>query len=82
MLVAALPAWIGALAVFVGLEAPLFLLALSTLVLFTLSHTASVGMKRYWLALLLVSVPQALAVERVVSLAPSLSEIVLELSAE
>ena len=37
LLVAALPAWIGALAVFVGLEAvPLFLLALSTLVLFYL----------------------------------------------
>lgn len=34
---AAVPAWIGALAVFVGLEAvPLFLLALSTLVLFYL----------------------------------------------
>ena len=37
LLVAALPAWIGALAVSVGLEAvPLFLLALSTLVLFYL----------------------------------------------
>lgn len=37
LLVASLPAWIGALAVFVGLEAvPLFLLALSTLVLFYL----------------------------------------------
>ncbi|TFF03321.1 MFS transporter [Pseudomonas sp. BCA14] len=37
LLVAALPAWIGALAVFVGLEAvPLCLLALSTLVLFYL----------------------------------------------
>ena len=37
LLVAALPAWIGALAVFVGLEAvPLFLLALSTMVLFYL----------------------------------------------
>jgi len=37
LLVAALPAWIGALAVFVGLEAvPLFLLGLSTLVLFYL----------------------------------------------
>ena len=37
LLVAAIPAWIGALAVFVGLEAvPLFLLALSTLVLFYL----------------------------------------------
>ncbi|KAF1028891.1 MAG: hypothetical protein GAK37_02019 [Pseudomonas sp.] len=37
MLVAAIPAWIGALAVFVGLEAvPLCLLALSTLVLFYL----------------------------------------------
>ena len=37
LLVAAVPAWIGALAVFVGLEAvPLFLLALSTLVLFYL----------------------------------------------
>ncbi|QJI31271.1 nuclear fragile X mental retardation-interacting protein 1 [Pseudomonas sp. ADAK18] len=37
LLIAALPAWIGALAVFVGLEAvPLFLLALSTLVLFYL----------------------------------------------
>ncbi|MBK5537396.1 MFS transporter [Pseudomonas sp. TH05] len=36
-LVAALPAWIGALAVFVGLEAvPLMLLALSTAVLFYL----------------------------------------------
>ena len=39
-------------------------------------------MKRYWLALLLVFSAQALAVERVVSLAPSLSEIVLELGAE
>lgn len=39
-------------------------------------------MKRYWLAiLLLVFSAQALAVERVVSLAPSLSEIVLELGA-
>nr|WP_189683385.1 MFS transporter [Pseudomonas sp. SWRI144] len=37
LLVAAVPAWIGALAVFVGLEAvPLFLLVLSTLVLFYL----------------------------------------------
>ena len=37
LLVAALPAWVGALAVFVGLEAvPLFLLALSTMVLFYL----------------------------------------------
>ena len=37
LLIAAVPAWIGALAVFVGLEAvPLFLLALSTLVLFYL----------------------------------------------
>jgi len=37
LLIAGLPAWIGALAVFVGLEAvPLFLLALSTLVLFYL----------------------------------------------
>ncbi|WP_338508065.1 MFS transporter [Pseudomonas poae] len=37
LMVAALPAWIGALAVFVGLEAvPLFLLALSTTVLFYL----------------------------------------------
>nr|WP_154744683.1 nuclear fragile X mental retardation-interacting protein 1 [Pseudomonas karstica] len=37
LLIAALPAWVGALAVFVGLEAvPLFLLALSTLVLFYL----------------------------------------------
>nr|WP_262411688.1 MFS transporter [Pseudomonas sp. Wu6] len=37
LLVAALPAWIGALAVFVGLEAvPLCLLALSTTVLFYL----------------------------------------------
>lgn len=37
LLVAALPAWIGALAVFVGLEAvPLVLLALSTAVLFYL----------------------------------------------
>ncbi|VVP81802.1 MFS transporter [Pseudomonas fluorescens] len=36
-LVAALPAWIGAMAVFVGLEAiPLMLLALSTVVLFYL----------------------------------------------
>ena len=52
-LVAGLPAWIGALAVFVGLEAvPLVLLAVS----------GSVA-----------------AVERVVSLAPSLSEIVVEL---
>ena len=37
LLIAAVPAWIGALAVFVGLEAvPLFLLVLSTLVLFYL----------------------------------------------
>lgn len=37
LLVAALPSWVGALAVFVGLEAvPLFLLALSTMVLFYL----------------------------------------------
>ena len=37
LLIAAVPAWIGALAVFVGLEAvPLFLLALSTVVLFYL----------------------------------------------
>lgn len=37
LLVAALPAWVGALAVFVGLEAvPLMLLALSTAVLFYL----------------------------------------------
>ena len=37
LLIAAIPAWIGALAVFVGLEAvPLCLLALSTLVLFYL----------------------------------------------
>ena len=37
LLVAAIPAWVGALAVFVGLEAvPLFLLALSTMVLFYL----------------------------------------------
>ncbi|MGY2290098.1 MFS transporter [Pseudomonas sp. SDO528_S397] len=37
LIVAAVPAWIGALAVFVGLEAvPLCLLALSTLVLFYL----------------------------------------------
>ena len=37
LLVAGVPAWIGALAVFVGLEAvPLFLLALSTTVLFYL----------------------------------------------
>jgi hypothetical protein len=37
LLVASLPAWIGALAVFVGLEAvPLMLLALSTAVLFYL----------------------------------------------
>ena len=37
LLVAAVPAWIGALAVFVGLEAvPLCLLALSTLMLFYL----------------------------------------------
>ncbi|NCE84492.1 MFS transporter [Pseudomonas sp. Q1] len=37
LMVAALPAWIGTLAVFVGLEAvPLCLLALSTLVLFYL----------------------------------------------
>ncbi|MDR6960393.1 hypothetical protein J2W43_004394 [Pseudomonas brassicacearum] len=37
LLVAGLPAWIGALAVFVGLEAvPLMLLALSTVVLFYL----------------------------------------------
>lgn len=38
-------------------------------------------MKRYWLALLLVFSAQVLAVERVVSLAPSLSEIVVELGA-
>lgn len=39
-------------------------------------------MMRYWLAVLLLAVSaQALAVERVVSLAPSLSEIVLELGA-
>nr|WP_222935703.1 MULTISPECIES: MFS transporter [Pseudomonas] len=37
LMVAAVPAWVGALAVFVGLEAvPLFLLALSTTVLFYL----------------------------------------------
>ena len=37
LMVAAVPAWVGALAVFVGLEAvPLFLLALSTMVLFYL----------------------------------------------
>jgi hypothetical protein len=37
LLVAAIPSWVGALAVFVGLEAvPLFLLALSTMVLFYL----------------------------------------------
>ncbi|WP_339416984.1 MULTISPECIES: MFS transporter [unclassified Pseudomonas] len=37
LLIASVPAWIGALAVFVGLEAvPLFLLVLSTLVLFYL----------------------------------------------
>ena len=39
-------------------------------------------MKRYWLALLLVFSAPVWAVERVVSLAPSLSEIVLELGAE
>jgi vitamin B12 transport system substrate-binding protein len=38
-------------------------------------------MKRYWLALLLGFSVQVLAVERVVSLAPSLSEIVVELGA-
>ncbi|MGH8448361.1 cobalamin-binding protein [Pseudomonas sp.] len=38
-------------------------------------------MKRYWLAVLLVFSVQAVAVERVVSLAPSLSEIVVELGA-
>jgi vitamin B12 transport system substrate-binding protein len=38
-------------------------------------------MKRYWLALLLAFSAQALAAERVVSLAPSLSEIMLELGA-
>ena len=39
LLVASLPAWIGALSVFVGLEAvPLMLLALSTAVLFYLYH--------------------------------------------
>ena len=38
-------------------------------------------MSRYWLALLLVFSTQVLAVERVVSLAPSLSEIVAELGA-
>jgi hypothetical protein len=37
LLVAAIPSWVGALAVFVGLEAvPLFLLVLSTMVLFYL----------------------------------------------
>ena len=39
-------------------------------------------MKRYWLALLLIFSAQGWPVERVVSLAPSLSEIVLELGAE
>jgi len=38
-------------------------------------------MKRYWLALLLVFSAQVMAAERVVSLAPSLSEIVVELGA-
>ena len=38
-------------------------------------------MSRYWLALLLVFSVQAMAAERVVSLAPSLSEIVVELGA-
>ena len=38
-------------------------------------------MSRYWLALLLVLSVQAMAAERVVSLAPSLSEIVVELGA-
>ncbi len=38
-------------------------------------------MRRYWLAVLLVFSAQALAAERVVSLAPSLSEIVVELGA-
>ncbi len=38
-------------------------------------------MKRYWLAVLLAFSVQAVAVERVVSLAPSLSEIVVELGA-
>ncbi|WP_338483595.1 cobalamin-binding protein [Pseudomonas trivialis] len=38
-------------------------------------------MKRYWLALLLAFSAQALAAERIVSLAPSLSEIMLELGA-
>ena len=38
-------------------------------------------MSRYWLALLLVLSVQAIAAERVVSLAPSLSEIVVELGA-
>lgn len=38
-------------------------------------------MKRYWLAVLLALSAQALAAERVVSLAPSLSEIVAELGA-
>ncbi|AZF07560.1 cobalamin-binding protein [Pseudomonas sp. R5-89-07] len=38
-------------------------------------------MKRYWLALLLVFSAQVVAAERVVSLAPSLSEIVAELGA-
>ena len=39
-------------------------------------------MKRYWLALLLIFSAQGWPVERVVSLAPSLSEIVLELGAD
>lgn len=38
-------------------------------------------MRRYWLALLLALSTQALAAERVISLAPSLSEIVVELGA-
>ena len=38
-------------------------------------------MRRYWLAVLLALSAQALAAERVVSLAPSLSEIVAELGA-
>lgn len=38
-------------------------------------------MRRYWLAVLLAFSAQAIAVERVVSLAPSLSEIVVELGA-
>jgi vitamin B12 transport system substrate-binding protein len=83
LLVAAVPAWIGALAVFVGLEAvPLLLLALSDPCCST-STASRVNWDEASLAgaLLLACCAQALAVRRVVSLAPSLSEMVVELGA-